>query len=253
DEAELLHAALELFAAVLQRHAGRLRQRADADEAIRVQRAGAVNQVVADFGPVPADLRAAEEVPHRRRSRLEHHDVDAALVEQLDLSLLERTADLVVADVDHALGGPPHVGDLKGAEHAHARGNRRVVAVRIDDHLCTVPPCRTWRSRSRAGATTAPARSSTAACGRTASISPASTFPSRKHSSACCGTTSSTSRRCRSPRTSSRCSPTTRRSWRSPSSRRASSATRASTCTPGPVSPGRRTWPDAPSARPSTR
>ena len=62
-----------------------------------IQRADAVNQIVAVLGPVQAGRRVADVVRHRRRARREDRDVGAALALQLQLRVLQALADLVVA------------------------------------------------------------------------------------------------------------------------------------------------------------
>ena len=80
-----------------ERHAGRLRQLAHADEVARIERADAVNQIVAVLGPVKAGRRVADVVRHRRRARREDRDVGAALALELQLRALQALANLVVA------------------------------------------------------------------------------------------------------------------------------------------------------------
>ncbi len=104
DETELVYAALQLLDAIFGRNAGRLRQLAHADEVTRVQRADAVNQIVALLRPVQAGGRVANMMRHGRSARRKNGDIRAALALQLELRAFQAFADLVVADVDGALG-----------------------------------------------------------------------------------------------------------------------------------------------------
>ena len=136
DETQLVDGALQLLHdAPLRRHAGRLRQRARADEAVRVDVADALDHVVVDLGPVAADELAAEVVAHPGGARREDGNVRAALVLQLQLAVLQRGAYLVVGDVDRVLHRCAHEGDLCGAEYLHPGGRGRIVAMGVDDHL----------------------------------------------------------------------------------------------------------------------
>ena len=84
DEAELAHAALRARATELRdRHAGRLRQLADADEVLGIQIDDALDQVVAGARPGLRDRLVADVMRHRRRARREDRDVGAALALQL--------------------------------------------------------------------------------------------------------------------------------------------------------------------------
>src|SRR5262249_36478275 len=138
DEPELLHAALELRDAVGGRHAGGLRQLTDADKVLREERAYPVDQVVADLRPVQARGRITDVVPHARGPRREDRDVRAALSLELELRLVDRLPDLVVADADHPLRasarGFLQLGDLLLPIGLELLRRRRVVAVTIDDH-----------------------------------------------------------------------------------------------------------------------
>ena len=138
DETELLHAALQLGDAVGRRHARRLRQLADADEVLGIERAAPVDQVVADLGPVQAGGRVAHVVRHAGRPRREDRDVGAPLALKLELRVLQRLPDLVVADAQGALRR--HVrrvaqpGDLFLPVGVQRFRRSRVVPVTVDDH-----------------------------------------------------------------------------------------------------------------------
>jgi hypothetical protein len=93
-----------------------------------------MKQVVIDFSPVATDERAAEVVAHGRRHRRKKHQIDAAFVHQLQLSLFERRPYLVVADGHGAFRRLAHLRDLEGAEDSQAGGNGRVVSVGVDQH-----------------------------------------------------------------------------------------------------------------------
>ena len=107
DEAEFLHAALELGDDAARIHARRLRQLADADEVLRIQLANAVDELVAVLGPVPARGLVADVMTHGAGARREDRHVGAARALQLELRVLETVADLVVADGDAALRRAP--------------------------------------------------------------------------------------------------------------------------------------------------
>ena len=69
DETQIAYTALQLRSAVDRSDTGRLRQLADADEILRVQAADAVDQVIADTGPLEARGFIADVVCHRGRAR----------------------------------------------------------------------------------------------------------------------------------------------------------------------------------------
>src|SRR5438045_3162502 len=100
DEAELVHAALELLAAVRRRHARRLRQLADADEVLRVELRQAVDGVVAEDRPLAAGVGGADVVGHAAGPRREDRDGRAALALELELRALDAPAELVVRDLE---------------------------------------------------------------------------------------------------------------------------------------------------------
>ena len=139
DEAELLHAALELLDRGGRRHARRLRQLAHADEVLREQRADAVDQVVADLRPFLADREVADVVAHAGGARREDREVGAALALQLELVRPRCCRGSRRRDILRpARGGSADlVLDRLGlvlAEAVQVLGLGRVVAVTIDDH-----------------------------------------------------------------------------------------------------------------------
>ena len=105
DEAQLVHAALELGDAVLRRDARHLRQLADADEVLRVELHRPVDQVVADAGPLRGRRLVAEVMRHAGGARREDGEVGAALALELELRALQALADLIVADAEVLVGG----------------------------------------------------------------------------------------------------------------------------------------------------
>ena len=144
DEAELLHAALELRDAVRGRDAGRLRQLAHADEILRVERHAAVDQVVAELRPRAARRGVADVVRHPRRPRREDREIGAALALQLELRALEARAHLVVADLERALrrrrAAALERRDLRLAPGLELARRGGVVAVAVDDHVRLASP-----------------------------------------------------------------------------------------------------------------
>ncbi len=138
DEAELLHAALELLDRGGRRLALRLRQLAHADEVLRKQRADAVDQIVADLRPFLAHCEIADVVAHAGGARREDREVGAALALELELCALDAGADLVVRHLEAGARRQRRlVLDRLGlvlAEAVQVLGFGRVVAVTIDDH-----------------------------------------------------------------------------------------------------------------------
>ena len=126
--------------AVLRRHARRLRQLAHADEVLRIERADAMDQIVADLRPFEADALVADMMPHAGGTRREDRQIGAALALQLELVLLDAFADLVVGHFQR--GARRHCRLVLGvggrglllAEAMEVFGLGRVVAVAIDDH-----------------------------------------------------------------------------------------------------------------------
>ena len=97
-----------------------------------------MDEVVALLSPVQARGGVADVMAHPGRAGREDGDVGAAIALQLELGLLQRLADLVVADGERPSGG--HVrgvaqaGDLSLAIGLQVFWRRRVVPVTIDDH-----------------------------------------------------------------------------------------------------------------------
>src|SRR5439155_21650014 len=139
DEAEFLHAALQLRNAVRRRHARTLRKLAHTDELLRVESADAPDQLVAMLRPVPARGLVADVMAHTHCTRREDRNVGAAVSLQLQLRALEARADRVVADSEAPLDGSMlrilEPGDLPLAPFLELLGSGRVVAVAIDDHV----------------------------------------------------------------------------------------------------------------------
>ena len=155
DKAELLHAALELRDAVRRRHARALRKLAHADEVLGIERAGAVDQLVAVLGPVAARGFVADVMAHPHRTRREDGEVGAALALLLELRALEARADLVVADSERSLGrrvlGILQRRDLALAPFLQLLRGGGVVAVAVDDHALSFlvqPSLRVTSSKS---------------------------------------------------------------------------------------------------------
>ena len=152
DEAELVHAALELVAAVRRRDARRLRQLADADEVLRVELRQAVDGVVAEDRPLAAGVGGADVVGHAAGPRREDRDVRAALALELELRALDALAELVVRD----LQGRPRRRlrrVLQGVDLALAPVEKllrlgRVVAVTVDDDTARSTAARGGLGRS---------------------------------------------------------------------------------------------------------
>ena len=140
NEAELMHAALQLGDAVAQRGAGGLRQLRHAHEIVRVKPGDAVDQLVAMLGPVLGGVGVADVVPHPAGPGGEDGEVRAPLRLHLQLGALQAVTDLLVGDVDQALGAGIH-GILRQRRllgvPIFAQSVRRggVVAVAVDDHL----------------------------------------------------------------------------------------------------------------------
>jgi hypothetical protein len=79
-----------------------LRQLAHADEILRVERADAMDQIVADLRPFQAHALVADVMAHAGSARREDRDIGAALALQLELVLLDAFADFVVGDFQRA-------------------------------------------------------------------------------------------------------------------------------------------------------
>ena len=119
-------------------HARDLRQLAHADEILRIKRAHAVDQVVADARPLRADVRVADMMRHAGGARREDRNVGAALALEFELRAFEAGADLVVADAEVERLRPQRLvldaGDLLVAEGGKLLRRRCVMSVAIDDH-----------------------------------------------------------------------------------------------------------------------
>ncbi len=139
DEAELVHAALQLADAVIERCAGRLRQLADSDEIIGVQGADPVDQFIAQLGPVQAGGRVADVVPHHGGAGRKDGDVSSPLPLKFELCALQALPDLVVGDVYGTfhwnVGGVGQARDLALAVVLQGLGRGCIVSVTVDDHI----------------------------------------------------------------------------------------------------------------------
>src|ERR1700733_621163 len=140
DESQLLHATLELRGTIHRRGTRRLGQLANSHEVLGIQRAHAINQIVA--GPSPALTRGfvADVVSHGRSARRENRKVRAPGALQLELRILQAVADLIIADRRLRTRGNVKTafkaGELFVAEFLKRGGRSRVVAMAIDDHAC---------------------------------------------------------------------------------------------------------------------
>src|SRR5215475_4341650 len=114
-------------------------QLAHADEIVRIERADAMDEVVADLRPYAAGLRRADVVRHAGGARREDGDVGAALALELELGLFQAVADLVVADSEVGRRGAARcigeAGELAIPEQLQLARRRRVMAVAVDDHV----------------------------------------------------------------------------------------------------------------------
>src|SRR5262249_40543226 len=104
DESEFLDAALELLDAGLRRHTRRLRQLANSDEGVGVERADAMDHLVAHLRPSETDIVIADMVAHAHGARREDGHVGAALTLELELRTFEAFANLVIAGLQRRLG-----------------------------------------------------------------------------------------------------------------------------------------------------
>src|SRR6185436_622055 len=137
DEAELLHAALELRYAVGGRHAGGLRQLTHRREVRRVEAADAVDQVVALAGPGDAGRLVADVVLHRARARREEGQAGAALALDPELGAFERVANLLIGN-DRCRNGFTRIGKLQLSPIPQSFRRRRIVPVAVDDHAVSM-------------------------------------------------------------------------------------------------------------------
>ena len=133
-----IDAALQLADAVRGRDSGRLRQLADRGEIIRVERAHAIDQIVADLGPIQAGGRSADVVGHRGGARREDCQVGTALALEFKLRVFEAVADLIVTDFKSGSGGRlrgvVRSSDLALAVTLQFARSGGVVSVAIDNH-----------------------------------------------------------------------------------------------------------------------
>ena len=110
-----------------------------------IERADAVDHLVAHLRPGQADVVVADVVAHAHGARGEDREVGAALALQLELRAFEALADLVVGDLQRRLwrllGRLLEVVDLVLAPAQQVLGLGRVVAVTIDDHDTVAEDC----------------------------------------------------------------------------------------------------------------
>ena len=138
DEAELVDTALELLDAAVWGHPRRLRQLAHPDEIVGIERAHAMNHLVAQLRPGEADLEISDMVTHAHGARGEDGQIRAALALELELRPFEAFADLVIAHLERGLGrllwGILEILHLLLAPAQEVLRFGRVVAVTINDH-----------------------------------------------------------------------------------------------------------------------
>ena len=143
DESELVDAAFELANASVGRHTRRLRQLTDTDEVLGVQRADAMNQIIAVLRPVETRRRIADVMSHAGGARREDRHVGASLALELELRSLEARANLVIRDRNRALLATVRRTckrrDLRLAPGQQRLRRRRVMTVTVDDHTPTRP------------------------------------------------------------------------------------------------------------------
>ena len=117
-----------------------MRQLADADEVLRVERTDSVNEIVANLRPFEADALIADVMAHPGRARRENGEIGAALALQLELVLLDALANFVVGHLQRCAQRHGHlvlgIGGcgLLLAEAMEVLGFGGVMAVAIDDH-----------------------------------------------------------------------------------------------------------------------
>ena len=124
------------------RHAGRLRQLADAGEVVGIQVDDAFDEIVAGARPRQRDRLVADVMTHGRGARREQREISAAFALQPKLIGLESLADLVVADPLRHRRGQRRILDahqLRIAEFLVRLGRRRVVPVTVDDQHGAAP------------------------------------------------------------------------------------------------------------------
>src|SRR5262249_10953148 len=115
-----------------------LRQLAYTDEIVGIERADAMDHLVAQLRPGQTHVVIADMVAHAHGARGEDGDVGAALALKLELRAFEALADLVVGDLQRRLGGLLRrlldVLHLLLAPPQQVFRLGRVMAVAIDDH-----------------------------------------------------------------------------------------------------------------------
>jgi hypothetical protein len=117
-----------------------LRQLADADEILRIERADTMDEVVADLRPFEADAFVADMVAHAGGARRENGQIGAALALQLELVLFDAFANFVVGNLQRGPCGQRRLvlgnsgRSLFLAEAMKILGLGGVMAVAIDDH-----------------------------------------------------------------------------------------------------------------------
>src|SRR5262249_12672914 len=127
------------------RYARRLRQLANTDEVVGVERADAMDHLVAHLRPGKTDVVVADMVAHAHGARREDRHVGAALALELELGTFEAFANLVVAGLQGCLGWLLRrlleVIDLLFAPAQQVFRLGRVMAVTIDDHDTVAEDC----------------------------------------------------------------------------------------------------------------
>src|SRR6266481_6056559 len=104
DETQLIDTPLELRNRIRNRNALRLRKLAYTDKFLRIQLAYAIDQIVAMLRPVAARCLVSDMVSHPRRARRKNREVTAALSLKFQLRAFKAFANLVIGDLESALG-----------------------------------------------------------------------------------------------------------------------------------------------------
>ena len=137
DEAKFVDAALKFPSAVFGLHSRRLRQHANSREVVRIKRADAMNEIVAEPRPLQAGLFVADVVRHGGGARRKNSQIRAPLALKLQLRVFQAFTNLIVADIWSCRGTQPGIldpGDLALAPGFHFFRCGRVVTVAVDDH-----------------------------------------------------------------------------------------------------------------------
>ena len=139
DEAQFLHAALELRGAVGRRHARRLRQLADADEVLGIQPADAMDQIVADAATSRGSWsRCRCDAPWRRRAARKWSGPcrARAAVSVARLSRLSRIWSSLILRASASAAAPElfSAAIWRIAKLLQLGGRGGVVTVTVDDH-----------------------------------------------------------------------------------------------------------------------